>query len=205
MTRGVVDWNHATELLKQHSGSKWHQDSSITVTMAKHVEKQNVFETQCTGAAKQAEEQKEKNSEIIHKLMRSIYFLAKNRIPHSIELQVLNGDELLEKHLSEGPSNAQYTSRFSERKLIEVIDIWIERKLMCSLQESHYIFILADECQDIRTQEELSFCGKWLVNGKPAEHFLTTLHIHSTDACTIIEALHSFLQQKQLDLRKLIV
>ena len=46
---------------------------------------------------------------------------------------MLNGDELLEKHLSEGPSNAQYTSRFSARVLIEAIYIWIERKLMCSL------------------------------------------------------------------------
>ena len=34
MTRGIVDWNHATELLKQHSGPKWHQDSSINVRMA---------------------------------------------------------------------------------------------------------------------------------------------------------------------------
>ena len=74
-------------------------------------------------------------------MIRSIYF---DRIPYSttykelIELQVLNGDELLEKHLSEGPSNAQYTSRFSARVLIEAIDIWIERKLMCSLQESPY-------------------------------------------------------------------
>ena len=109
-TRGVVDWNHATELLKQHSGSKWHQDSSITVRMAKHVEQQNVIEMQCAEAAKQAEEQKKKNREIILKLIRSIYFLAKNRIPHStthmklIELQLRNGDELLEKHLSDGPS-----------------------------------------------------------------------------------------------------
>ena len=39
--------------------------------------------------------------------------------PHTNELQVLNGEELLEKHLSEGPSNAQYTSRFSARLLIE--------------------------------------------------------------------------------------
>ena len=29
-TRGFVYWNHATELLKQHSESKCHQDSSIT-------------------------------------------------------------------------------------------------------------------------------------------------------------------------------
>ena len=26
-TRGIVDWNYATELLKGHSESKWHQDS----------------------------------------------------------------------------------------------------------------------------------------------------------------------------------
>ena len=36
---------------------------------------------QCAGAAKQAEEQNKKNCEII--MMRSIYFLAKNCIPHS--------------------------------------------------------------------------------------------------------------------------
>ncbi len=64
-TRGIVDWNHATELLKQHSGSKCHQDSSITAWMAKLVEQQNVIEMQCAGAAKQAEEQKKKNSDII--------------------------------------------------------------------------------------------------------------------------------------------
>ena len=62
--------------------------------MAKHVEQQNVIEMQCAGPAKQAEEQKKKNCEIILKMMRSIYFLAKNRIPHLttykelIELQV---------------------------------------------------------------------------------------------------------------------
>ena len=59
--RGIADWNHTTELLKQHSGSKWHQDSSITVRMAKHVEQQNVIEMQCAGAARQAEEQKKES------------------------------------------------------------------------------------------------------------------------------------------------
>ena len=47
MTRGIVDWNHGQELLKQPSGSKWHQDSSITVRMAKHVEQQNVIDAMC--------------------------------------------------------------------------------------------------------------------------------------------------------------
>ena len=94
------------------------------------------------------------------------------------------------------------TSSFSARVLIEAIDIWIERKLVCSLQKSACFSILADECQDISTQEELSIYGRWLVNGKPEEHFLTVLHVRSTDAGNITEALQS-LQQKPLDLRKL--
>ena len=134
--------------------------------MAKHIEQQNVIEMQCAGATKQVEKPKNKNREIILKLKRSIYFLAKNRIPHSttykelIELQVLKDDRLLEKHLGEGPTNAQYTSRFSARVLIEAIDIWIERKLMRSLKERPYFSILADECQEMSNLEELSICGR---------------------------------------------
>ena len=111
---------------------------------------------------------------------------------------MLNGDKLIEKHLSEGPSNAQYTSRFSARVLIGAINIWIERKLMCSLLENPSFSILAEECQVISTQEELSICGRWLVNGKPEEHFLMVLHVCSTDADTIAEALQSFVRKSNL-------
>ena len=135
--------------------------------MAKHVEQQNVIEMQGAGSVILAEEKKKKNREIILKLMRSIlYFLTKNCIPHSttykelIELQVLNGNKLLAKHLSEWPYNAQHTSRYSARVLIEVFDIWIERKLMCSLQEIPYFSILADECQYINTLDGLSICDR---------------------------------------------
>ena len=50
----------------------------------------------------------------------------------------------------------------------------------------------------------VSICVRWLVNGKPEECFLTLLHILFTDAFTTGVALQSFLQQKQLDIRKLI-
>ena len=62
---------------------------------------------------------------------------------------------------------------------------------MCSLQESPYFSILADECQDSTTQEELSICGNWLVIGKPEEHFLKVLYVRSTGAGTIVETLQS--------------
>ena len=34
-TRGIVDWDHATELLKQHSGSKWQQEMNVQVLLNK--------------------------------------------------------------------------------------------------------------------------------------------------------------------------
>ena len=33
-SRGIVDWNHATELLKQHVNSKWHKDAAVAGIMA---------------------------------------------------------------------------------------------------------------------------------------------------------------------------
>ena len=110
-------------------------------------------------------------------LLRSANFLAKNRIPHTtvyphlVNLQVANGDNLLEQHIKQNPSNAQYTSKFSVTMMIEAIDTWLERKLLTSLISSPFFSILADECQDICTQEELSICCRWIVNGCPEEHF----------------------------------
>ena len=124
--------------------------------------------------------------------------------PHLIELQVANGDKLLEQHINEQPLNAQYTSKFSATMMIEAIDTWLTRKLLSSLQSSPFFAILADECQDITTQEELSICCRWLVNGCPEEHFLTVLHVKSTDAETISAALTSFITENDLDYRKLV-
>ena len=66
---------------------------------------------------------------------------------------------------------------------------------------SPFFSILADECQDICTQEELSICCRWIVNGCPEEHFLTVLH---TDAEAITDTLTSFISEKNLDYRKLV-
>ena len=32
-TRGITNWNHATELLKQHADSQWHRDAAATAAM----------------------------------------------------------------------------------------------------------------------------------------------------------------------------
>jgi hypothetical protein len=210
-TRGIMDWNHATELLKQHADSQWHRDAAAAAAMAEQAERgKSVLELQCSSAAREAAEKRQKNRHVLLKLLRSVYFLVKNRIPHSttyrqlVELQVANGDQLLEQHINQHPLNAQYTSRFSATMLIEAIDTWLERKLLQSLKSSPCFTILADECQDITSQEELSICFRWLVNGCPEEHYLTTLHVKSTDANAITGAIISYMSEKNLEYRKLV-
>ena len=57
-TRGIKDWNHATELLKLHNESKWHRDSTVYVQMAEQGEKQNVIKLHRAAIAKEQVEQK---------------------------------------------------------------------------------------------------------------------------------------------------
>lgn len=98
--------------------------------MTEQGESQNVLELLYSGAAKEFAEKRKNNRAVLVKLLRSIYFLVKNRIPHTttfsqlIELQVANGNEVLvlQKHLIEGAQNAQYTSKFSAVILLEAID-----------------------------------------------------------------------------------
>ena len=109
--------------------SQWHRDAAVTAAMAEQAESGgSVLELQCSSAAREATERLQKNREVLLKLMWSVYFLVKNRIPHTtvfpnlIELLVANGDTLLEKHLRENPANAQNTSKCSTVSMIEAID-----------------------------------------------------------------------------------
>ena len=79
----------------------------------------------------------------------------------------------------------------------------MDQKLEESLKSSPCFSVLADECEDITTAEELSICCRWIVNGRPEEHFRTVLHISALDAATILQAICSFLESKNLDYHKL--
>ena len=77
----------------------------------------------------------------IHTLLGEESYSTINHIQGLIELQVLNGNELQEKYLGEGPSNAQYTSRFIARVLLEAIEIWLKKKYVLSSRESQFFYL----------------------------------------------------------------
>ena len=133
-SEGIKRWNHATEMLKEHNNSQWHRDAVITSRMAEQAAShQNVLQMQRSVAAKEAEERRLRNRDVLLKLIRSVYFMAQNYIPHTttyrslVELLIANGDELLKHHIEHGPGNAQYTSSFSATNIIKAIDTWVDQ------------------------------------------------------------------------------
>ena len=61
-TRGVKDWNCATELLKHHMCSQWHRDAAVTAAVAEQAESESsVLELLCSSATREAAERQQKN------------------------------------------------------------------------------------------------------------------------------------------------
>ena len=75
-TRGITDWNRCTQLLKQHAESQWHRDAAATAVMARQVESgKSVLELQCSSAAQQAAEHRQRNRDVLLKLLSQHTFL----------------------------------------------------------------------------------------------------------------------------------
>ena len=56
-------------------------------------------------------------------------------------------------------------------------------------QAPTFYSIMADECTDVSTVEELSLSCRWIENVEPTEHFVDLLPMKRTDAESIYSAL----------------
>ena len=90
--------------------------------------------------------------------------------------------------------NATYTSTNSVVGFIEALGSWIERSLLKKVQQAQFYSIMADECTDITTVEELSIFFRWVEDGVPVEHFLGIVPLKKADAVTIHSTLIKFLR-----------
>jgi len=64
--------------------------------------------------------------------------------------------------------------------------------------------LLADECTDISTIEELSVAIRWVENGLPMEHFIELVPLKKADSSTIYETLIDCMKKKGLMISNMI-
>ena len=80
-----------------------------------------------------------------------------------------------------------------------------EEILLKHLHQATCFSLLADECTDVTTVEELSiFCHR-VEDGVAVEHFLEIFRLKSADPKTIYSTLDEFLKEKNIQISKLVV
>ena len=156
------------------------------------------------------EEERKQNRELMKKLIRSLYFLVKHHIAHTttfedlLTLQIENGDVKLESHREKCAKNATYESYSTIVELLACISKVLESKVLDSLKKSTYFSLLADECTDVSSKEELSVCARWLDDtDKPVERFLGIIHAKETNAEALSVYLKDFLTSKAIKLESM--
>ena len=117
------------------------------------------------------DQEKLKNRMAIKALIHCTHFLACHHIPHTtnfdelVDLIVSCGEEDLKRFLERAEKNATYTSKIAGVEFVEAVGLWAEECLLKRLHQASNFSVMADECTDVATIEELSIFCCWVEDG----------------------------------------
>ena len=202
-----TNWKKAIEKMKSHNASKLHLDSCQAALLSNQAKAHGTVAQQL----QQIDEgQRKKNREALKALVRCAHYLARHHIAHTtnyddlVGLMVSCGAQPLSDFVEDAVDNATYRSAFAVIGFIEAISVWVEEGLLSRLHQAPYYTLMADECTDVSTLEEMSIFCRWVENGLPVEHFIDIVPLKSTDAETIYTALVDCLKQKSIKLASMV-
>jgi len=119
------------------------------------------------------DQEKLKNRLACKALIRCTHFLTRRHIAHTtnfdelVDLVVSCGAEDLRRFLERAGKNASYTSQIAVVEFVEAVGLWAEESLLKRLHQASNFSIMADECTDVTTIEELSILFHWVEDGVP--------------------------------------
>ncbi len=204
ITKPFKNWKKAVEKMRAHAKSDTHIRRSEAELLATKKEVSILEQLRSV-----TEEQRIRNRKGIKALLRCTHFLARNHIPHTtnfaalVNLIVSCGDDL-KQFTEKSARNATYTSTDSVSDFLEALGLWVEESQLKRLRKAPFYSVMADECTDISTIEELSLCFRWEENGEPVEHFFDTIPLKKTDAASIYTTLTDWFKQKGIQPTKLV-
>ena len=200
----LKNWKKAIEKMKAHAKSDIHiQSCEAEMAAARALQEGSIIQQ----LQQIGDQEKLKNRMAIKALIRCTHFLARRHIPHTtnfdelVDLIVSCGAEDLKRFLERAGKNATYTSKIAVVEFVEAVGLWAEECLLKRLHQASNFSIMADECTDVTTIEELSIFCHWVEDGQPVEHFLEIVPLKATDAKTIYSTLIEF---KNIQISKLV-
>ena len=175
--------------MRSHDSSKLHLECCQIALQAKQTETHGTIARQLQQIQ---EGQRMKNREAIKALVRCANYLVHHHIAHTtnyddlVGLVVSCGAQPLTDFVDSAAVNATYRSASAVIGFIEAISVWVEESLLCRLQQAPCYTLMADECTDVATLEEMSIFCRWVENGFPVEYFIDIVPLKSTKAETFL-------------------
>ncbi len=209
MTRPFTNWKKEVEKMKAHAQTQVHSQAREDALAYQR--------SQVTGSVVQqlqntADQDRIRNRLAIKSFIRCAHFLARQHIPHRItnfekliDLVVVQCDSQdLSNFLEKTGRNAVHTSHVAVVEFIEAIGTWVQEALLERLHKASFFSIMADECTDIATMEELSVFCRWEESGHSEEHFMEIVYLKQANAESIYSALVEFLKDKGLQVSNIV-
>lgn len=198
------NWKKGPEKMKAHEKSGLHSKAveAVLLTSQQGSVVQQLQRVNTT--------ERERNRAGLKSLIRCTHFLVHHHIAHStkfnhvVDLVVSCGAKELELFLGNRSKNATYTSRVAVVDFIEALGTWIEESTLNRLRKAPFFSVMADECTDVSTVEELSVYCRWMEGGVPIETLLEIVPLQKADAESIYTALVRCLDDKNLQIGDII-
>ena len=157
-----------TQKMKLHLKSKMHLLSCQLDVEADKARKEGSIISQLQNVG---EQQRLQNRKAIKALVRCTHFLAHQHIAHTtnfdklVELVVSCGGETLQTFLDRAGGNATYTSKMAVVEFVNALGTC--GRVSTQVASAPFYSIMADECTDVTTIEELTICCHWVESGGP--------------------------------------
>ena len=123
--------------MQEHARSNWHKEACLLASEHEHSRRQGTVVAMVQSVS---QKERAKNRNVMKKLLRCTYFLAKNRVAHTtnfsdlVQLVISCGASDLQRFLHDKVSNnAKYTSTTAVTDFMRTIAQWVERGLIQSL------------------------------------------------------------------------
>ncbi|XP_065892412.1 zinc finger MYM-type protein 1-like [Dysidea avara] len=204
VSKPFTNWKKATEKMRAHEKSTLHTTATQALLITSN-EGSIAHQMQRIGMV-----DREKNRNAMKALIRCTHFLTRHHIAHTtnfselVDLVVSCGSRELQVFLDNATKNAVYTSHRAVADFIEALAKWVEESTLKRLQSVPFFSVMADECTDVTTIEELSVFCRWEENGVPVECFLEIIPLKKADAKSIYLAIVKCLKEKNLQVSNIV-
>ncbi|WAR12556.1 hypothetical protein MAR_026736, partial [Mya arenaria] len=197
--------DHPTRKLEAHVSGKYHTNSMtkyVSVNSMGTKAKKTVAEMLTENRNAKKEGEVETNRNYMKWLIKLGYFIVTNHWAlNSFEPML---DFMLEmqppdvvKYRESSASTFKYDSASIVSDIVTSINYTIERETLKQVREAPYFSLIADESSDEAKKSRLLFLCVTHTN-----RFLGIIHVKQTDATSLMEAVESFLNEKDVDIKK---